>query len=176
MAQVYRDRDQFASLVREVAAPDVGRMGIEILSFTIKGKTTTTYLRIMPLCLFVCLFALRSDGNWCHVSHSDLMSSTMESGPVGENEWQPSTSDSFDSSFRWKPMEFHSYPFLSTFHRYLRFLTDFLWRFLFFFEFYSQMSTMTSSICPHWERLRRPMLNETRLWASLRPTETPEFG
>uniref|UniRef100_A0A8C1M853 Flotillin n=1 Tax=Cyprinus carpio TaxID=7962 RepID=A0A8C1M853_CYPCA len=30
------DRDQFAKLVREVAAPDVGRMGIEILSFTIK--------------------------------------------------------------------------------------------------------------------------------------------
>ena len=37
-SKVYRDRDQFASLVREVAAPDVGRMGIEILSFTIKGK------------------------------------------------------------------------------------------------------------------------------------------
>lgn len=36
--EVYRDRDQFASLVREVAAPDVGRMGIEILSFTIKGN------------------------------------------------------------------------------------------------------------------------------------------
>ncbi|KAG8177975.1 hypothetical protein JTE90_012661 [Oedothorax gibbosus] len=34
--EVYRDRDQFAQLVREVAAPDVGRMGIEILSFTIK--------------------------------------------------------------------------------------------------------------------------------------------
>lgn len=34
--EVYRDRDQFACLVREVAAPDVGRMGIEILSFTIK--------------------------------------------------------------------------------------------------------------------------------------------
>ncbi|VDP90094.1 unnamed protein product [Echinostoma caproni] len=33
---IYRDRDQFAALVREVAAPDVGRMGIEILSFTIK--------------------------------------------------------------------------------------------------------------------------------------------
>ena len=33
---MYRDRDQFAALVREVAAPDVGRMGIEILSFTIK--------------------------------------------------------------------------------------------------------------------------------------------
>ena len=30
------DRDTFASLVREVASPDVGRMGIEILSFTIK--------------------------------------------------------------------------------------------------------------------------------------------
>ena len=30
------DRDQFAQLVREVASPDVGRMGIEILSFTIK--------------------------------------------------------------------------------------------------------------------------------------------
>ncbi|XP_038217479.1 flotillin-2 isoform X2 [Zerene cesonia] len=34
--EVYKDRDQFAGLVREVAAPDVGRMGIEILSFTIK--------------------------------------------------------------------------------------------------------------------------------------------
>ncbi|KAI1293686.1 Flotillin-2 [Halotydeus destructor] len=34
--EVYRDRDQFASLVREVATPDVGRMGIEVLSFTIK--------------------------------------------------------------------------------------------------------------------------------------------
>lgn len=34
--EVYRDRDQFASLVREVATPDVGKMGIEVLSFTIK--------------------------------------------------------------------------------------------------------------------------------------------
>merc|ERR1719351_518819 len=34
--EVYKDRDQFASLVREVASPDVGRMGIEILSFVIK--------------------------------------------------------------------------------------------------------------------------------------------
>lgn len=34
--EVYKDREQFASLVREVASPDVGRMGIEILSFTIK--------------------------------------------------------------------------------------------------------------------------------------------
>merc|ERR1719341_2305500 len=34
--EVYKDRDMFANLVREVAAPDVGRMGIEILSFTIK--------------------------------------------------------------------------------------------------------------------------------------------
>ncbi|XP_047450102.1 flotillin-2-like [Mugil cephalus] len=34
--QIYRDRDQFAKLVRDVAAPDVGRMGIEVLSFTIK--------------------------------------------------------------------------------------------------------------------------------------------
>lgn len=33
---IYQDRDQFAQLVREVAAPDVGKMGIEILSFTIK--------------------------------------------------------------------------------------------------------------------------------------------
>ncbi|XP_052800590.1 flotillin-2-like [Mya arenaria] len=33
---IYQDRDQFASLVREVASPDVGKMGIEILSFTIK--------------------------------------------------------------------------------------------------------------------------------------------
>lgn len=36
--QIYQDRDQFAKLVREVAAPDVGRMGIEILSFTIKVR------------------------------------------------------------------------------------------------------------------------------------------
>merc|ERR1712168_233227 len=34
--EIYQDRDRFAQLVREVAAPDVGRMGIEILSFTIK--------------------------------------------------------------------------------------------------------------------------------------------
>ena len=57
--EVYKDRDQFASLVREVAAPDVGRMGIEVLSFTIKdvydnvtylaslGKNTETVM--MPL-------------------------------------------------------------------------------------------------------------------------------
>merc|ERR1719219_2992593 len=44
--EVYKDRDQFASLVREVAAPDVGRMGIEILSFTIKDVfDTVTYLQ-----------------------------------------------------------------------------------------------------------------------------------
>ena len=30
------DRDLFARQVREVASPDVGKMGIEILSFTIK--------------------------------------------------------------------------------------------------------------------------------------------
>lgn len=48
-AQVYRDRDQFASLVREVAAPDVGRMGIEILSFTIKGTDDD-----QPRALYVC--------------------------------------------------------------------------------------------------------------------------
>merc|ERR550519_3016803 len=34
--EIYKDREAFASLVREVASPDVGRMGIEILSFTIK--------------------------------------------------------------------------------------------------------------------------------------------
>merc|ERR1712106_786228 len=55
--EVYKDRDQFASLVREVASPDVGRMGIEILSFTIKdvydnveylaslGKTQTAVVK-----------------------------------------------------------------------------------------------------------------------------------
>merc|ERR1711963_194073 len=43
--EVYKDRDQFASLVREVASPDVGRMGIEILSFIIKDVyDTVTYL------------------------------------------------------------------------------------------------------------------------------------
>merc|ERR1719189_433327 len=34
--EVYKDRDRFANLVREIAKPDVGKMGIEILSFTIK--------------------------------------------------------------------------------------------------------------------------------------------
>merc|ERR1712165_610213 len=34
--EVYKDRDQFANLVREIAKSDVGKMGIEILSFTIK--------------------------------------------------------------------------------------------------------------------------------------------
>merc|ERR1719154_834480 len=34
--EVYKDRDQFASLVRDIAKPDVGKIGIEILSFTIK--------------------------------------------------------------------------------------------------------------------------------------------
>ncbi len=33
---VFQDRDRFADLVREVASPDLGRMGMEILSFTIK--------------------------------------------------------------------------------------------------------------------------------------------
>jgi len=33
--QVYQDRDMFAKAVREVASPDVAKMGIEILSFTI---------------------------------------------------------------------------------------------------------------------------------------------
>ena len=36
MEEVYKDREQFAALVRDVASPDVGRMGVEILSFTIK--------------------------------------------------------------------------------------------------------------------------------------------
>lgn len=34
--EVYKDRDTFASAVREVAAPDVAKMGIEIMSFNIK--------------------------------------------------------------------------------------------------------------------------------------------
>merc|ERR1711993_217305 len=43
--EVYKDLDQFASLVREVASPDVGRMGIEVLSFTIKDVyDNVTYL------------------------------------------------------------------------------------------------------------------------------------
>ena len=54
---LFLDRDTFANLVREVASPDVGRMGIEILSFTIKdiydevnyldslGKTQTAVVK-----------------------------------------------------------------------------------------------------------------------------------
>lgn len=41
--QIYQDRDRFATLVREVASPDVGRMGIEILSFTIKVKRSRSH-------------------------------------------------------------------------------------------------------------------------------------
>lgn len=34
--EVFQDREKFASEVRKVASPDVSRMGIEIVSFTIK--------------------------------------------------------------------------------------------------------------------------------------------
>merc|ERR1719310_2548563 len=44
--EVYKDRDQFANLVRDIAKPDVGKMGIEILSFTIKDVyDNVTYLQ-----------------------------------------------------------------------------------------------------------------------------------
>merc|ERR1719340_334258 len=43
--EIYQDREKFATQVREVASPDVGRMGIEVLSFTIKDVyDTVTYL------------------------------------------------------------------------------------------------------------------------------------
>ena len=35
MEAVYKDRGGFAELVLDAASPDLGRMGIEILSFTI---------------------------------------------------------------------------------------------------------------------------------------------
>lgn len=34
--EIYREREQFASLIREIAEPDMIKMGLEILSFTIK--------------------------------------------------------------------------------------------------------------------------------------------
>ena len=55
--QVYKDRDEFAASVLEIAATDVSKMGIKILSFTIKdvhdkveylesiGKTQTAHVR-----------------------------------------------------------------------------------------------------------------------------------
>jgi len=39
--EIYADREAFAQQVREVASPDVGKMGIEILSFTIKDVFDT---------------------------------------------------------------------------------------------------------------------------------------
>ena len=45
--QVYRDRDEFAKLVRNVASPDLGRMGIEILSFTIRYNSILTSMYIV---------------------------------------------------------------------------------------------------------------------------------
>ena len=34
--EIYQDRENFAKLVREHASPDVAKMGLEIVSFTIK--------------------------------------------------------------------------------------------------------------------------------------------
>lgn len=57
MEAIYQDRDSFAEMVRKVASPDLGRMGMEILSFTIKdvvdkvkyldslGKTQTAVVK-----------------------------------------------------------------------------------------------------------------------------------
>lgn len=42
---IYKDRDSFARLVREVAAPDVAKMGLEILSFTIKVSAGRCWFR-----------------------------------------------------------------------------------------------------------------------------------
>lgn len=58
--QIYQDRDRFATLVREVAAPDVGRMGIEILSFTIKvwEMGTLTFDNFHFLLLFILIFLI----------------------------------------------------------------------------------------------------------------------
>lgn len=56
--QIYQDRDQFAKLVREVAAPDVGRMGIEILSFTIKVTCDGKAAAHFPTCPSGCLALL----------------------------------------------------------------------------------------------------------------------
>jgi flotillin len=39
--EIFQDREKFATQVREVASPDVGKMGIEILSFTIKDVYDT---------------------------------------------------------------------------------------------------------------------------------------
>merc|ERR1712172_77320 len=39
--EIFQDREAFAQQVREVASPDVGKMGIEILSFTIKDVYDT---------------------------------------------------------------------------------------------------------------------------------------
>lgn len=37
--EIYKDRETFAKLVKETASPDVAKMGLEILSFTIKDLT-----------------------------------------------------------------------------------------------------------------------------------------
>ena len=39
--EIFQDREKFATQVHEVASPDVGKMGIEILSFTIKDVYDT---------------------------------------------------------------------------------------------------------------------------------------
>ena len=42
--ELFQDRESFAHNVREVAATDVSKMGIKILSFTIKGKRVSLKL------------------------------------------------------------------------------------------------------------------------------------
>ncbi len=54
---VYQDRDSFAHLVREVASPDLGRMGMEILSFTIKDVVR---MQIHWIIYCICLHIVRT--------------------------------------------------------------------------------------------------------------------
>ncbi len=63
MEQIYQDRDQFAKLVREVASPDVGRMGIEILSFTIKVCFTLIWIEFLFYFAFIFVFTTISLSN-----------------------------------------------------------------------------------------------------------------
>lgn len=81
--QIYQDRDKFATLVREVAAPDVGRMGIEILSFTIKVRAGSHF---SSFCRFSTPASLRPIIT--RVLGVSLLAGCVRSSGVPEFSWQ----------------------------------------------------------------------------------------
>ena len=43
---------KFAAMVKEVASPDLGRMGMELMSFTIRNETLVILVMVMKVMTF----------------------------------------------------------------------------------------------------------------------------